>query len=82
MSRPQRIEYPGAFYHVTSCGNTRKAIYWDDNDRTAFPTVLCEVIVQHSWQCHAYCLMDNHGRPGSGFDNTVLSHPFDYFAHG
>ena len=27
MGRPLRIEYPGAFYHVTSRGNERKAIY-------------------------------------------------------
>ena len=60
MSCPLRTEYPGAFYHVTSRGNARKAIYWDDDDRTAFLTVLCEVIVQHVWQCHAYCLMNNH----------------------
>ncbi len=51
------IEYPGAFYHVTSRGSAREAIYWDDDDRTAFLTVLCEVIVQHRWQCHAYCLI-------------------------
>lgn len=26
MARPLRIEYPGAYYHVTSRGNERKAI--------------------------------------------------------
>ena len=60
MSRPLRIEYPGTFYHVISRGIAREAYYWDDDDRTAFSTVLCEVIVQHGWQCHVYCLMDNH----------------------
>ncbi len=59
MSCPLRTEYPGAFYHVTSRGNARKAIYWDDDDRTAFLTVLCEMIVQHGWQCHSFCLMDS-----------------------
>ena len=60
MSRPLRIEYHGTFYHVTSRGNAREVIYCDDEDRTTFLTVLCEVIVQHGWQCHAYFLMDNH----------------------
>ena len=27
MARPLRIEYPGAFYHVTSRGNERKDIF-------------------------------------------------------
>ena len=27
MARPLRIEYPGAFYHVTSRGNERKPVY-------------------------------------------------------
>ncbi|MFC1895165.1 hypothetical protein ACFL0Q_00670 [Thermodesulfobacteriota bacterium] len=27
MARPLRIEYPGSFYHATSRGNERKAIF-------------------------------------------------------
>jgi len=27
VSRPLRIEYPGAFYHVTSRGNERRTIF-------------------------------------------------------
>ena len=27
MARPLRIEYPGAFYHVTSRGNEQKAVF-------------------------------------------------------
>jgi len=33
MARPLRIEYPGAFYHVTSRGNERKDIYRSKRDR-------------------------------------------------
>ena len=33
MARALRIEFPGAFYHVTSRGNERKPIYADDTDR-------------------------------------------------
>ena len=35
MSRPLRIEFPGAAYHVTSRGDRREAIYLDDADRSA-----------------------------------------------
>ena len=36
MSRPLRIMYPGAFYHVTCRGNERKEIFLEDKDRTLF----------------------------------------------
>ncbi len=33
MGRPMRIEYPGAFYHVTSRGNEKKDIFKSEADR-------------------------------------------------
>lgn len=36
MGRPLRIEYPGAFYHVTSRGNEQKNIFKSDKDREKF----------------------------------------------
>jgi len=36
VARPLRIQYPGAFYHVTSRGNERKAIFRNDRDRPGF----------------------------------------------
>jgi REP element-mobilizing transposase RayT len=33
MARPLRIEYPGAWYHVTCRGNERRAIFRDDRGR-------------------------------------------------
>ena len=32
MSRPLRLEFAGALYHVTSRGNERKAIFRDEQD--------------------------------------------------
>ena len=60
MSRPLRLEYPGAVYHVTSRGNARQHIVADDRDRTLFLERLAQVIDRFGWLCHAYCLMDNH----------------------
>ena len=34
MARPLRIEYAGALYHVTSRGDRREDIYFDDGDRS------------------------------------------------
>ncbi len=43
MSRPLRIEYAGALYHVTSRGNARQPIYLDDQDFELFIEVLAKV---------------------------------------
>jgi putative transposase len=42
MSRPLRIECPGAVYHVTSRGDRREPIYRDDTDRETQLAVLGE----------------------------------------
>jgi AraC-like DNA-binding protein len=42
MSRPLRIEYPGAFYHITARGNARQRIFLNDADRKLFLGVLAE----------------------------------------
>lgn len=60
MSRPLRLEFPGAVYHVTSRGNARQAIVVDDTDRARFLAILTHVVDRFGWLCHAYCLMDNH----------------------
>lgn len=33
MARPLRIEYPGALYHLTSCGDSHEDIFLNDADR-------------------------------------------------
>ena len=60
MARPLRIEYPGAFYHVTSRGNERKAIFKNQRDREKFLSYLESAVVRYGAVIHAYCLMSNH----------------------
>ena len=60
MARPLRIEYEGAFYHVTSRGNMRQEMFLDAEDYTRFLTTLSEVVERYRWIVHAYCLMRNH----------------------
>ncbi|MCB1909275.1 MAG: transposase [Rhodocyclaceae bacterium] len=60
MSRPLRLEFCGAVYHVTSRGDRREAIFEDDGDRESFLEILGRVITDFNWLCHAYCLMGNH----------------------
>ncbi|MDO8369425.1 MAG: transposase [Candidatus Nitrotoga sp.] len=60
MSRPIRIEFSNALYHVTARGDRREDIFEDDEDRQMFLSTLAQVITQFNWICHAWCLMDNH----------------------
>jgi len=60
MSRPLRLEYCGAVYHLTSRGNARQKIFWGDSDRELFLSILARVVSRYDWLCHAYCLMANH----------------------
>ena len=60
MSRPLRIEFSGALYHITARGDRREAIYEDDEDRRSFLDILGTVTEEFNWVCHAYCLMGNH----------------------
>lgn len=60
MSRPLRLEFPHALYHVTARGDRREAIYEDDADRRLFLDILGEAVADFNWLLHAYCLMTNH----------------------
>jgi len=60
MARPLRIEFEGAFYHLTSRGDGREDIFLSNDDREMFLGVLSHVVDRFGWVCHAYCLMDNH----------------------
>jgi putative transposase len=60
VSRPLRIEFAGALYHVTARGNERKAIVRDDRDREEWVATLAHTCDRFAWRCLAWCLMDNH----------------------
>lgn len=60
MSRPLRIEFAGALYHVTSRGDRREPIYRDIADRRSQIAVLDEALARHDADVLAYCLMGNH----------------------
>jgi putative transposase len=60
MSRPLRIEFAGALYHITARGNERRDVFFCDDDRFAFLKILEQVCDRLNWLCHAYCIMSNH----------------------
>ncbi len=60
MARPLRIQFPGAFYHVTCRGNERRAIFLDDEDRGRFKKILINSLQIYHVVLHAYVLMETH----------------------
>ena len=60
MTRPLRLEFANAVYHLTSRGNARQGMFFNDGDRELFLQTLAHVVSRYSWICHAYCLMANH----------------------
>jgi putative transposase len=60
MSRPLRIEFKGAYYHVMNRGAGRQDIFAHDDHRLVFLELLREVHEMFRAEIHAYCLMDNH----------------------
>jgi len=60
MSRPIRIEFPGAHYYVTSRGMNDKAVFRDTEDRAVFLNVLSGVVERFGWLIHSYVMLDSH----------------------
>ena len=60
MSRPQRIEFENAYYHVMNRGAGRCDIFHDVLDREQFLSIVYDAHKQFGIEIHAYCLMDNH----------------------
>ena len=60
MTRPLRVEYPGAYYHVVNRGNNQEKIYINDRDREKFLEYLEKAVERYSIIIHTYCLMSNH----------------------
>jgi len=60
VSRPLRIEYPGAFYHVTSRGNESRTVFQSTRDREKYLSYLESAHHRYGAIIHVYCLMGNH----------------------
>ena len=60
MSRPLRIEYPGAWYHIMNRGRRRETIFEDEQDCRMFIELMKEAAKLWGVRVSAYCLMSNH----------------------
>jgi putative transposase len=59
MSRPVRIEFPGAVYYLTSKGKDGAIVFKDDEDKGVFLNVIDNVVERFGWLVHSYVLLPN-----------------------
>ena len=60
MSRPLRIEFPDAWYHVMNRGRRAEKIFIDSTDYQVFVELLKETAETWNVKVAAYCLISNH----------------------
>lgn len=60
MSRPLRIEYPDAWYHIMNRGRRKENIFADESDYLSMLKLLEESTIVWGAKIAAYCLMSNH----------------------
>lgn len=60
MSRPLRIEFPGAWYHIMNRGRRYESIFSDKKDYQMFIDLMMEISEMWNVNIAAYCLMTNH----------------------
>ena len=60
MSRPLRIQYPDALYHVMNRGRRGDEVFTEAEDYAAFIDLLKEIVDYYNVKVSAYCLMSNH----------------------
>jgi len=60
VARPLRIDFPGAYHHITTRGIAGHDLFVTDADREAFLRRLAEAHERWEVLIHGYCLMSNH----------------------
>ena len=60
MSRPLRIQYPEAWYHVMNRGRRGEAVFLGKKDYIGFIDLLKEAVDLWNLRISAYCLLENH----------------------
>ena len=60
MSRPLRIQYPDAWYHVMNRGRRGESVFLEKQDYSMFVELLKEVVDMYKVRVAAYALIPNH----------------------
>mgnify|MGYP001336658477 CR=1 FL=1 len=60
MARLRRLVIPGCPHHVIQRGNRRQRVFFSEEDKAFYLTLLGRQAAKHGIAIWAYCLMDNH----------------------
>lgn len=60
MARKRRAWFQGAKFHITSRGNRKSALFYDDDDRIKYISLIEETMNRYPFNLHTFCLMTNH----------------------
>lgn len=60
MSRPSRITFEGAVYHIFNRGVNKQPIYFSEHHKNLFLNLLEGCQKKYDLEIYAYCLMRNH----------------------
>ena len=60
MSRPLRIDYPGAWHHVMNRSRKKTDLYCSGDDYSMFHALLKETSAMYNLNVAAYCMMPTH----------------------
>ena len=60
MSRPPRIEYPGASYYITGRALQSRNAFVDAKDFASFKSVLAGVVDRFGWELKSFVLLPDH----------------------
>ena len=60
MTRPLRIQYPGAIYHVMARGNGRQLLFHEQDDYQRMLDGLVKTVDRTGWEVFAFVWMPNH----------------------
>jgi putative transposase len=82
MSRPLRVEFPGAIYHVMCRGNGRRQIFHDDGDYQRLLDGLALTVNRYGWEMFSFVMMPNHFHAFLRTPRPNLSRGMQYLASG
>lgn len=60
MSRPLRIQFKNAYYHIMSRGDLKRKIFKRSSYKIKLIEKINEMCNKYNIECFAYCIMDNH----------------------
>ncbi len=81
MSRPLRIDYPGAYHHVMNRGAAQQATFRSVRDREEFSSLWAEATVRFGIVVLAYAWMGNHFHALVFTPDAQLSESLRYIIH-